>query len=190
MKAKDKPIMKESPVISREGRFLLAVIITLLLILIAGTAFILKGQEVQGEMLNQTMKASEQLQATVENVQEEVAEMKSLTLLGTLYTTFYCAGFGDGCAVCGTNGVTATETICSPLGNKWVTIAVDPRVIPYGTELKIVMGDTIIYGVAEDTGGFASGLYPVKQIDICTANHEEAVQLGEKELKVYVIGGE
>lgn len=162
--------------ISHEGRILLTTIITMLVIVLVGLGFILNSQEVQGRML------SEHIEVSATQVPVESPDI----LLGTFDTTFYCAGFGDdGCAVCGTNGITATGTWCSPLGNEWVTIAVDPRVIPYGTRLKIVMGDWVIYGIAEDTGGFANGEWPVSSLDICCSNHQEAITNGVTSATVY-----
>lgn len=183
---KTKRIMYADTTTSREGKFLLTIIIVLLLVAIAGITFVLMAQEAQGRMLDQHIQA-EAIQADTEHV---VVEESKTELIDTFDVTYYCAGFGDGCPGCGTNGITATGTKCSPLGNEWVTIAVDPRVIPYGTKLKIVMGDTVIFGIAEDTGGFAQGLYPVKQIDICTANHEEALTLGVNKADVYIVDGE
>lgn len=169
--------------ISNEGRILLSLILALSVITLAGIGFLIKGQETQGQMLNDAAQMSEQLQTSIDELQSEDV------LLGEFETTFYCAGFGQGCAICGTTGITATGTICSPLGNALVTVAVDPRVIPYGTKLKIIMGDNIVYGIAEDTGGFADGLYPQKKIDICTWSHEEAVSLGVWECEVYIMEG-
>lgn len=179
---KTKRIMRADNPISREGRYLLVSIFVLVLGTFIGMAFIANAQEVQGRMLDQHMQATDVQRKTL-----PATEAIKTELLDTFEATYYCAGFGEGCPVCGTDGITATGTKCSPLGNDWVTIAVDPRIIPYGTKLKIEMGDTIIYGIAEDTGGFADGLYPVKQIDICTANHEEAINLGTGVAIVYVI---
>jgi len=165
--------------ISREGRMFLMTITLMLAVAILGIAFMINAQETQGRMLSKHIE-TEALEPT---------ESPDI-LLGTFETTFYCAGFGDGCPICQTTGVTATGTYCSPLGNEWVTIAVDPRVIPYGTRLKIVIGDWVIYGIAEDTGGFAGGEWPVSQIDICTANHEEALQLGTTVAQVYKLRGD
>lgn len=159
-------------------KFEIAVLI-LLIAMMFWMFFIAKAQEEQGQMISKHIEVMEQ--------QVIVDESEKLTYLGVFDTTFYCAGYGDGCAVCGTYGITSTGTICSPLGNALVTIAVDPRVIPYGTKLKILWGNQIIYGIAEDTGGFSGGLYPVNQIDICVANHEEALQYGIMELKVYIV---
>lgn len=187
---KPKRIMHEDVAISREGRFLLRLIIVLLLVVLAGITFVLMAQEAQGRMLDQHMQSTAS-KASEEFIDTEIAaDTESAELIGTFETTFYCAGFGPGCPTCGANGITATGTKCSPLGNDWVTIAVDPRVIPYGTKLKIVMGDEIIYGIAEDTGGFAQGLHKQKKIDICTANHEEALQMGVRATEVYEIVGD
>lgn len=177
------------PEVSRPGRMYLRIIAFLLLLVVVGIAFVLKGQEAQGEMLNNAMKASEELQKTVDQIQEDV---EANELIGSFTATAYCAGFGDGCPICGTNGTTSTGKKCSPVGNKWVTIAVDPRVIPYGTKLKIVYPNkSVIYGIAEDTGGFAGKTtYGTYQIDVCYANHEEAVEQGVKQVKVYEVKGE
>lgn len=184
---KEKPIMREFVPISREGRFLLSCILMLAIVTLVGITFLIQGQEAQGQMLNQGMKATEQLQATVDQIEEEVTADE---LIGSFEATAYCAGFGGGCAVCGTNGITSTGAKCSPVGNEVVTVAVDPRVIPYGTRLKIVMGDTIVYGIAEDTGGFAGKTtYGTYQIDLCFSNHEEAVNFGVREVKIYEVKG-
>ena len=180
-----KRIMKVRTTISHEGRILLSIIIGLSLVTLAGIGFILSAQETQGEMLNNVTKATEQIQATVDEIQQ------ADELIGTFTATAYCAGFGEGCSVCGTNGITSTGTKCSPVGNEVVTVAVDPRVIPYGTQLKLVYPDgSIQYGLAEDTGGFASKTtYGTYQIDLCFSNHEEAVNFGVKEVKVYEVKG-
>jgi 3D (Asp-Asp-Asp) domain-containing protein len=184
-----KPIMRAYVPISREGRFLLSIIILLLFVVLVGITFVLMAQEAQGKMLDQHIQAT--ANASEEFVDTEIAaDTESADLIGTFKTTFYCAGFGPGCPVCGTNGITSTGTKCSPLGNDWVTIAVDPRVIPYGTKLKIEMGNEVIYGIAEDTGGFAQGLHPVEQIDICCANHEEALAMGVEQVKIYNLIGD
>lgn len=63
-------------------------------------------------------------------------------------------------------GITATGTRATP-GR---TIAVDPRVIPYGAEVEI-SGHTYI---AEDTGGGIKG----NKIDICVSSNSEAFAKG------------
>lgn len=61
------------------------------------------------------------------------------------------------------------------------TIAVDPKVIPYGSIVYIQ--DYGLY-VAEDCGG------AIKQnrIDVFTASHSKAIQMGHKVAQVWLIG--
>lgn len=61
------------------------------------------------------------------------------------------------------------------------TIAVDPKIIPYGS---IVYIQDYGYFIAEDCGG------AIKQnrIDIFTASHEYAIQQGKKVAQVWVLG--
>lgn len=183
---KEKPIMREFVPISREGRFLLSCILLFNILTLAGITFLIQGQEAQGQMLNIELSSNEQIQKTAD---ETLTEVTKDDFVGTFEATAYCAGFGPGCSVCGTDGITSQGTKCSPVGSDLVTIAVDPRVIPYGTKLKIVYpnGD-IIYGLAEDTGGFANKTtYGTYQVDVCYANHEEALQMGVKQVKIYTI---
>ena len=58
------------------------------------------------------------------------------------------------------------------------TIAVDPRVIPLGS--KIRLGDRIY--TAEDTGGAIKG----KRIDLFGGSHSEAMKFGRKVIRVYI----
>lgn len=88
--------------------------------------------------------------------------------LGTFYITGYCP-----CSECseGYGTQTATGTVATP--NR--TIAVDPTVIPYNTEVII---DGKVY-VAEDCGGGVKG----NHIDIYVENHEETYDVtGYKEV--------
>lgn len=74
------------------------------------------------------------------------------------------------------DGVTATGTV--PTAGR--TIAVDPSVIPYGTEVYIpAMGGTFI---AEDTGGMIKG----NKIDIYMSHGDVARQWGRQSIDVYV----
>lgn len=58
------------------------------------------------------------------------------------------------------------------------TIAVDPKIIPLGSRVKI--GDKIY--IAEDTGGAIKG----KRIDLFVGSHSEAMRFGKKLIKVYI----
>lgn len=104
-----------------------------------------------------------------EPVEEVVIEESAPT---TVYRiTAYCA-----CEKCcgKTDGITATGTIAT----EGRTIAVDPNVIPYGTEV-IINGHTYI---AEDCGGAING----NSIDMYFDSHEAALQWGVRYLEVVV----
>lgn len=65
-------------------------------------------------------------------------------------------------------------------------IAVDPRVIPYGTKMFIVSSDgSITYGIAtaEDCGGAIKG----SKIDLFFNTYEECIQFGRRSCSVYVL---
>lgn len=84
--------------------------------------------------------------------------------------TAYCA-CSECCGVYA-SGYTATGTKAAA-GR---TIAVDPKVIPYGTTVFI---DGLPY-VAEDCGGAIKGL----RVDIFFDSHKEALQFGRKDVRV------
>jgi len=61
------------------------------------------------------------------------------------------------------------------------TIAVDPKVIPYGSKIIIVYEDgTVEHGVAEDCGGLIKG----NVIDVFRQTYKEAVKHGRQEATV------
>ena len=93
--------------------------------------------------------------------------------LGRFMLTAYCP-----CSTCcgKSDGITATGTIAT----QGRTIAVDPRVIPYGTEV-IINGHTYI---AEDCGGSIKG----NRIDVYFDSHSEALQFGVQYADVYIVG--
>ena len=69
-------------------------------------------------------------------------------------------------------------------------VAVDPRVIPYGTELYIVSADgSVVYGyaIAGDTGGaLTSGRV---LIDLFMDTYEDCMQFGRRNMNVYILNG-
>lgn len=92
--------------------------------------------------------------------------------LGNFKLTYYCA-----CPICCgeyANGITATGTVAT----EGRTIAVDPSVIPYGTQV-IINGN--VY-TAEDCGGAIKG----NRIDIFMSSHEKALQQGVLSADVYL----
>lgn len=90
----------------------------------------------------------------------------------TVTATAYCACM----KCCGkTDGITATGTKATA-GR---TIAVNPNVIPYGTQV-IINGNTY---VAEDCGGAIKG----NDVDIFFNTHEEALIFGRQVLTAYIL---
>ena len=76
------------------------------------------------------------------------------------------------------DGITASGVRSTP----GVTVAVDPNVIPLGSDVLVDYGDgEIHYYRADDTGGSVKG----NHIDLCVATHEEALQLGRRTATVY-----
>ena len=95
---------------------------------------------------------------------EDAEEVKPITFKVTAYCP--CERCSDGYGKMTSTGVLAKE------GR---TIAVDPKYIPYGTEVTI-NGNTY---VAEDCGGAIKG----NRLDIYFDNHQEAVEFGVQHLE-------
>ena len=67
------------------------------------------------------------------------------------------------------------------------TVAVDPKLIPYGTRMFIVANDgSYIYGIstAEDCGGAIKG----KRIDLYYPTYEACIQFGVRTCTIYFLG--
>lgn len=110
-------------------------------------------------------------------VEDEPDEERELLELGTFKITHYCP-----CSKCcgkWADGITATGTKAT----QGRTIAVDPDVIPYGTEVMVVYedGSEAVY-IAEDCGGAIQG----NRIDIYMDSHEAALIGGIKSAEVFV----
>ena len=126
--------------------------------------------------------------AEVENIEVESVELleqEQKKLLGVFTLTAYCS-----CEKC--CGVWAHNRPVDDMGNEIVvgasgyrlasnvSVAVDPAVIPYGTELEID-GKTYI---AHDCGGAIKG----NRIDMYFDNHQEALNFGVQTKMVYMGG--
>ena len=101
-----------------------------------------------------------------EKFSAEIEEKKSKRVnLGTFELTAYCYG-----------NVTSTGT--TPTANR--TIAVDPKVIPYGSVVEIEGYGTY---VAEDCGGAVKG----NIIDIYIPGYDNCIKFGRRKANVYMI---
>ena len=101
---------------------------------------------------------------------ETAAETPALKSGGIYKVTAYCP-----CKACSDDYGRATATGATAKAGR--TIAVDPSVIPYGTEV-IINGNTYI---AEDCGAAVKG----KIIDIFFNTHEEANNFGAQKIEVF-----
>lgn len=85
--------------------------------------------------------------------------------------------------ICGTGGgITATGT---PVTAGW-TCAVDPSVIPYGSEVMVDYGDSVAFYKAQDCGAAIQG----NHIDLAVESHAEALERGTLTATVYFQEGE
>ena len=75
-------------------------------------------------------------------------------------------------------GITASGRVAEP----YVSVAVDPFMIPLGSKVYIDYGDGEIFEYrADDTGSAIAGA----KIDLCVSDHEEALELGVKTVQVW-----
>ena len=96
--------------------------------------------------------------------------------LGEFKLTAYCP-----CSRCcgKSDGITATGT----LAEEGRTIAVDPRVIPYGATVTVYFADGASHSyTAEDCGGGIKG----NRLDVYFDDHQAALQFGVQSAMVYV----
>ncbi len=106
------------------------------------------------------------------SAKEETAPTPQLVSLGTFKTTGYCP-----CSRCSEGW--GRHTCTGALATARHTIAVDPKVIPYGTQVMI---NGVVY-TAEDKGGGVRG----NHIDIFFDNHAETLQHGTQNVEVFLI---
>lgn len=114
---------------------------------------------------------NERLRQEFDNLKDSRCEFK---YLGTYKITYYCDERTD--HICGGTGVTASG-VPTDVGT---TIAVDPKIIPYGTEVYI---EGVGHRIAQDCGGAVKD----KHIDVLVQTHAEAMRLGTTYKDVWVI---
>lgn len=125
---------------------------------------------VSGSAAKPSLRHDEQIEAEY--------DAPKLTFLGTFIVTAYCAC--EKCCGRWADGITSTGTKAT----QGRTIAVDLRVIPYGTVLYFEGHTGMIGGyIAEDCG---SGIKE-NRIDLYFESHEEALTWGVKVKDVYII---
>lgn len=120
-----------------------------------------------------------------ENPNEEMlieqALLAQANVIKECRVTYYCAEPRK--HICGYGlGVTKSGEPLQP----YHSCAVDPDVIPLGSQVMVDFGDGIIrYFYADDTGGGVKG----NHIDLCVTTHKEALSQPYNKATVYWIGG-
>lgn len=108
-------------------------------------------------------------------------ELIEAALLDNAHVIKECTVTHYDCCVscCGKDdGITSSGVQATP----GVTVAVDPDVIPLGSDVLVDYGDgEIHYYRADDIGGAVKG----NHIDLCVGRHEEALQMGRRTATVY-----
>lgn len=142
--------------------------------------------EVVSNDLNVEIEKNEGLSASLGNMSKEleeanitIEELKNdeyeFVYIGDFKLTHYCKGAYP--HICGSGaGVTATGTKIT-VGR---TVAVDPKQIPYGTQMYI---EGYGWRTAEDCGGAVKG----NHIDIAVETHDQAMSMGIKYGGVWVL---
>lgn len=145
-------------------------------VIFAFIAFMLWLVSVPKATENNEPEATQIVENSVESVEKVKIEVETTEKTYTekeMIITAYCPC--EKC--CGKNdGITASGT----KAKQGRTVAVDPRYIPYGTEV-IIDGQTYI---AEDCGGAIKGS---NRIDLFFSSHEQALSFGRQTKKVRIM---
>lgn len=139
-------------------------------------------KEDDGRIIGDDVPATERCYMTDDEIQESFENYYiERSLLAEAHKIENCTVTHYDCCVlcCGkTDGITASGVKATP----GVTVAVDPNVIPLGSDVLVDYGDGIInYYRADDTGSAIKG----NKLDLCVSSHQEAINLGVRTATVY-----
>lgn len=126
------------------------------------------------EDYNKALKAEREAEAkrkAEEEAKRKAEEAKRGRLVARMRCTFYTGSPDEG------GSITALGTPVTP----WYTVAVDPRVIPLGSKIRIEGFNGVFY--CADTGGAIKG----NIIDIAVGSKSEANRLGVQYHNVYLV---
>ena len=164
---------------------LLAVAVIFALVMASGNAraedtYIVVPVEVIEQPEVEPVACEPEVPETNENELIEQALLQNAVKIENVTMTHYCI-----CKkCCGKSpddpgyGITASGRKATP----YVSVAVDPDVIPLGADVLVDYGDgEIHYYRADDTGGAVKG----NHIDLCVGSHQEAIELGVKTVTVW-----
>lgn len=164
---------------------LLAVAVIFALVMASGNAraedtYIVVPVEVIEQPEVEPVSCEPEVPETNENELIEQALLQNAVKIENVTMTHYC--ICQKC--CGKSpdnpdyGITASGRKATP----YVSVAVDPNVIPLGSDVLVDYGDgEIHYYRADDIGGSVKG----NHIDLCVGSHQEAIDLGVKTVTVW-----
>ena len=162
---------------------LVAYLIGFAAVLVASAVMVVTGSAEEPEVLiiSDTLydrsPIAEEFHEDFENEKIEQALLAKATRLDNVVVTHYCSELRP--HICGTgDGITASGRRVTP----YVSVAVDPTVIPLDADVLVDYGDgEIHYCRADDTGAWING----NHIDLAVTHHSEAKQLGIRTATVY-----
>lgn len=167
---------------------LVAYLVGFLAVLVLAATMVVTGNAEEPEVLVMTNTVYdgspivEEIQEDFENEKIEAALLAKANVLEDVLITHYCSELRP--HICGTgDGITASGRRVTP----YVSVAVDPSIVPLGSDVLVDYGDgEIHYYRADDTGGGVKG----KHLDLAVESHSEALQLGVKTATVYWVAEE
>jgi 3D (Asp-Asp-Asp) domain-containing protein len=171
---------------------LVAYIVGFLAVVVAAAVMVVTGsaEELDAPIVSDTLydgspivdEFHEDFHEDFENEKIEQALLAKATRLNNVVVTHYCSELRP--HICGTgDGITASGRRVTP----YVSVAVDPTVIPLGADVLVDYGDgEIHYYSADDTGAWING----NHIDLAVTHHSEAEQLGIRTATVYWVAEE
>lgn len=169
----------------------LSILLLALALLVHIHADSLKHAELEAQFENEINQVRFETQAHIEKLEERIKELENqatqetafsadlshekirgIISLGNFKLTAYCP-----CVACCGKSDGITSTGVKAQANR--TIAVDPKIIPYGTVVEIGGREY----VAEDCGGAIKG----NRIDVYFDNHAEALNFGVQHKEVFKV---
>ena len=162
---------------------LIAYLVGFLAVLVLAATMVVTGNAEEPEVLVMTNTVydgspiAEEFHEDFDNEKIEQALLAKATRLDNVVVTHYCSELRR--HICGTgDGITASGRRITP----YVSVAVDPTVIPLDADVLVDYGDgEIHYCRSDDTGAWING----NHIDLAVETHDEALQMGIKTATVY-----
>lgn len=133
-------------------------------------------EEKRRQRLVEQRRLEAQKQRPAQVSRSNYANLTQLTMLATYY--------GPDCAGCSGTTATGIDVSRTIYANGLRVIAVDPRVIPLGSIVRVEYADgTTFKAIAGDTGGAIKG----RRIDILVSSENEAYRLGKQTVTVTIL---